>query len=165
MLAFQRYCKIHKTKMLFFTSFIGLMSALCLVFIPLMVIKKGPMVLLDDPFARQVAFGFPITFIILLFIQKIFTLYIEGNFFSQQALKTIQHLARICLLFGLVIEPGILLLVSSMSSENADYIEVYISNYLFLANFPVAILGYALHLVSGVNKIARDIDEEQKLTV
>lgn len=165
MVAFQRYCKIHKTKMLFFTSFIGFMSLICLLIIPTLVTKKGLMIIIDDAFARQAVFGFPITFIFLLFIQKIFNLYIEGNFFSQAALLTVQHLARICLLYGLVIEPGILIVIDNLYGDSPVNGVAYFSNYLFSANFPLAILGYALHLVSGVNKIAREIDEEQQLTV
>ncbi len=161
MLAFQKYCQVHQIKMLLFTSFLGLMTFFMFLMSIITVIKKGLAEALNDPITMAGFVDFPASFLLILLLHKIYNLYIQGHFFTSHTLKVLQTIAKLAILLGMVLKPGIELSLLYFTTDHG----LSIVNYLGYVDFPIAIVGYVLHIGTAAHKISRDIEQEQELTV
>ena len=161
MLAFQKYCQVHQIKMLLFTSFLGFMTFFMFLMGMITVIKEGLAEAAKDPITMAGFVDFPASFLLILLLHKIFNLYIQGHFFTSHTLKVLQTIAKLAILLGMVVKPGIELSLLYFTTEHG----LSIVNYLGCVDFPIAIVGYVLHIGTAAHKISRDIEQEQELTV
>jgi hypothetical protein len=76
-------------------------------------------------------------------------------------LKVLQTIAKLAILLGLVVKPGIELSLLYFTSEHG----FSIVNYFGSVDFAIAIVGYVLHIGTAAHKISRDLEKEQELTV
>lgn len=165
MLAFHKFCQTQHKRMsvwiysLLFFSTMGVIAAL------IMLSAKGLGAFSDLPFVSNILLQGSASIMLLLFIQKIAQQYIDGYFFTPLTLSLIKTLARLAMLFGLVIEPGCLAIIDYFSNNPDIKDSVGVISYMAHVNITLAIVGYALHLTSAVNKISREFETENSLTV
>ena len=161
MIAFQKYCQVHQIKMLFFTSFLGLITFCMFIIGMITIIKEGLAEAAKDPIAMAGLVDLPASFLLILLLHKIFNLYIQGHFFTTHTLKVLQTIAKLSVLLGIVVKPGIELSLLYFTSEHS----LSIVNYFGCVDFAIAIVGYVLHIGTAAHKISRDLEKEQELTV
>jgi len=165
MIAFQKYCEIHKSKMYFFTGFVGLFSVGFLVIAVLQIYKHGIEKVINEPNRFDMVMTglleFPAAFIFLLLLHKIFTLYIHGAFFQPHTMKLFQFVAKLAILYGLIVKPAFVLSFLSYGGQ----VDIDIVAYLTNVDFSVTVIGYILHLSTAAHKISRELEQEQELTV
>jgi hypothetical protein len=161
MIAFQKYCQVHQVKMLFFTMFFGMMTFFMFIIGMINVIKEGLVEAVNDPITMTGLVDFPASFLLFLLLQKIFNLYIQGYFFTSFTLNVLQTIAKLAILLGMVVKPGIELSLLYFTSKG----DVSVVSYFGCVDFAIAIVGYVLHIGTAVYKISRDLEKEQELTV
>jgi hypothetical protein len=105
------------------------------------VIKEGLGEALNDPITMAGFVDFPASFLLILLLHKIFNLYIQGQFFTSHTLKVLQTIAKLSILLGIVVKPGIELSLLYFTNEH----DLSIVNYFGYVDFPIAIVGYVLH--------------------
>lgn len=125
------------------------------------IIKDGLAEAANNPIAMAGLVDFPASFLLILLLHKIFNLYIQGHFFTSYTLKVLQTIAKLAILLGMVVKPGIELSVIYFTSEHS----LSIVNYFGCVDFSIAIVGYVLHIGTAAHKISRDLEKEQELTV
>lgn len=162
MKTFQDYCKKEKKKLLYFTIFMGFMSLIGMLILFVGIANNASFF---SEVEYQFILGFPFTFVVLIFIHRIFSLFINGEFFHPRTLNTIQGLAKVCLIFGLILHPCTLILFDVMASNKVPEDLIFTDGYFAHANFSIAVTGFALHLISGALRIGKDIQDEQEFTV
>ena len=161
MIAFQKYCQVHQTKMYFLTSFLGLMTFLMFVTSCVLIIKNGMEETLLDPVAMSSLIDFPAALMLMLMLHKLFNLYIKGHFFTSHTLKVLQTVAKLAIFFGLLLKPSIELSLMYFFTDAS----LTLLNYFGAINLPIVVVGYVLHIGTAAHKISRDIEQEQELTV
>lgn len=161
MIAFQKHCQNNQAKIMGFTIFMGIMTVMSVVMAIVVMVKDGSQGFVDDPMSAQALF-IPVAFAMLLLVHKVFQLYIEGFFFNPEVLVVYRGLAKIAIIFALVIKPAFFMLVALLN--NTDVTDLTII-YIARADFILAIVAYALNLVAGVTKLSRELEQEQELTI
>lgn len=161
MIAFQKYCQVHQTKMYFLTSFLGLMTFLMFVTSCLLIITNGMEETLLDPVAMSSLIDFPAALMLMLMLHKLFNLYIKGHFFTSHTLNVLQTVAKLAIFFGLLLKPSIELSLMYFFTDAP----LTLLNYFGAINLPIVVVGYVLHIGTAAHKISRDIEQEQELTV
>ena len=161
MIAFQKYCQVHQTKMFFFTTFLGVMTFLLFVTGVIQIVKVGMAEVLLDPIAMAGLIDLPVSFLFVLLLHKLFNLYIQGHFFTSHTLRVLQTIAKLAIFFGMVLKPAVELSLLYFYSEN----ELSLMNYFGSIDLAIAVIGYVLHIGTAAHKISRDIEKEQELTV
>lgn len=161
MIALQKYWKTRQTKMLFFSSFIGLFTFMMMFGSIIRISKSGLSASINDPVVNAGLLEFPATFMFLLLMHKIFNAFVKGQFFAPSTLQTLLVCAKLAMLYGLVIKPGAMLSLLFIAGEGAPDIISYFS----YVGFSTAIVGYILHMGVSAHKISREIEEEHELVV
>jgi hypothetical protein len=161
MIALQKYWKTRQTKMLFFSGFIALFTFMMMLVSILSINKSGLSASINDPVVNAGLLEFPATFMFLLLMHKIFNAFVKGQFFAPNTLQTLLVCAKLAMLYGLVIKPGVMLSLVFIAGENVPDIMSYFS-YVGLST---AIVGYILHMGVSAHKISREIEEENELVV
>lgn len=165
MIAFQKLCQLNQGKIMGFTVFMGIMTLMSTVGGIAIISKKGVVEYFNDPVFFNLTITVPASFIFLLLVHKVFSLYIQGQFFTANVLNVFKTIAKLAISYGLIIKPGLMVaaqyLVFTHQGENSNFI----IQYLGAADFVVAVIGYALHLAASVTKISRELEEEQELTI
>ena len=161
MIAFQKYCQVHQTKMFFLTSFLGLMTFLMFIMSMLNIIKNGVGEAIAEPLIMAGFVDFPASFLLILLLHKLFNLYIKGHFFSRHTLNVLQTTAKLAILLGLVIKPAIAVTLMHFSPEYSPSTIDYFAHI----NLPVTVVGYILHIGTAAHKISRELEQEHELTV
>lgn len=161
MIAFQKYCQLHQSKIMGFTIFIGIIAAMMLLAAGLGLAKHGLGGFSNDMFTTQMI-AIPLSFLVLLMLHKIFNLYQQGHFFAPQVLQIYRAIAQLALYYALVIKPTFFTTIAYFSPEPFDS---FSSLYLMHTEFLLAIVAYTLNLVAGVTKLSREIEQEQELTI
>lgn len=165
MLAFQKFCQTQQSRMSGWMIGIGTFTALGVLGAFAMLAKSGMAAFSGMPFMTNLVVQGPAAILMLLIIMKINNQYLAGHFFTPLTLALAKKLAMLAMLFALVIEPGAYSLFDYYS-PNAEIAEsVGVISYLAHVNLILAIVGFALHLTSAVNKISREFAEENSLTV
>lgn len=161
MIAFQKYLQVHQTKMLFVSTILAMMVFFHFLIGVITIAKKGMAEAITDPVAMSGLIEFPVSFLLILILHKLFNLYIKGEFFTRHTLMVLQTIAKLAIFFGLVLNPAIELSLHFFYAET----KMSILHYFSSCNFPVAIVGYVLHIGTAAHKISREIEQEQELTV
>jgi len=161
MIAFQKYCQIHQTKMYFFTSFLGFMTFLMFMMGVISIAKDGLIEATKDPVVMTALVDFPVSFLLLLLLHKVFNLYIKGQFFTSHTLNILQTIAKLAILFGMVIKPAIEISLLYFTSDRA----LSLMDYFASVDLAISIVGYVLHIGTATHKISRELEKEQELTV
>jgi hypothetical protein len=165
MIAFQKFCQTQQTKMNGWMVGLIIFSLLGVVSAGLMLSIKGMGAFTSLPFIANILLQGSGSIMFLLFIRKISQQYINGYFFTPLTLSLIKTLAKLAMLFGLVIEPGSHIIFDYFSN-NTDIVDrIGVVSYMQYVNLTLAVVGYALHLTSAVNKVSREFEAENSLTV
>jgi hypothetical protein len=161
MVALQKYWKTRQVKMLFFTSFIGLFTFIMMFLSIITIAKDGLADAINDPVVSAGLLEFPATFMLLLLMHKVFNAFAKGQFFASSTLQTLLVCAKLAMIYGLVIKPGVMVSLMFIGSVGTPDIMLYFT-YVGLST---AIVGYILHMGVSTHKISREIEEEQELVV
>jgi hypothetical protein len=100
-----------------------------------------------------------------LFIRKIYAAYMQNQFFNRQTLGLITTLARLIILHSVVIQPAFYFVVAYYSGLPQVVESLGVITYLANVNLVGFAAGFGLHVISVVHKVARNLEEEQNLTV
>jgi len=165
MIAFQKFCQTQQRKMNGWTFALLAFATLGVVGSILTVVAKGPSAFASLPFLANTLLQGSASLIFLLFIRKIVNQYINGHFFTPLTMRLMRTLAKLAMLFGLVIEPGCYAVFDYLSGDPEIVKGIGVVSYIQYVNVTLAIIGYALHLTSAVNKISRQFEAENSLTV
>jgi hypothetical protein len=103
--------------------------------------------------------------VLVLFLQKILKAYMEFSMFSQQTLSLITTLARLIMLFAFVIQPAFYFFIDYFAANSEVSESVGILSWLGHINIIAYTAGYGLHVTSAAHKVAREIEDEQNLTI
>jgi hypothetical protein len=87
--------------------------------------------------------------------------------FCQSTLAIVVSLARLIMLFAIVIEPSVYFFIEYFASVNTQPETNFVgaNTYLAHVNIVAFVAGYALHLVSSAQKVARELEEDHNLTI
>lgn len=161
MVALQKYWKSRQVNMLFFTSFIGLFTFMMVMISVLTIAKVGLAEAINTPAIQSGIFEYPATFILLLLMHKVFNAYVKGQFFAPSTLQTLLVSAKLAMMYGLVIKPGLMISLIFLAGEQ----QPDIMTFLTYVGFTTAIVGYILHIGVSSHKVSREIEAEQELVV
>lgn len=167
MLAFQKYGKKYINRTLGYLIMSGTFALMGWVGCIIIVGGNGFGALFESKFATNLLLQSTASFVFLLYISKIFKAYMQQQLFSQYTLRLVTSLARLIMLYSIVIQPGFYFFVDYYAAQNEgkEFIEVGVITYLSHINIVGFAAGYGLHLISTVHKIARSLEEEQQLTI
>ena len=165
MLAFQKFGQKYllKTQVYIFTA--GIFALIGWAGVILVGGAKGPGVLHELKFATNLLLQGSAAMVFFMYVRKIFRAYMQHMLFSKGTLALIMSLARLMMLFAVVIQPGFYFFVELLSANEEISNEAGIVSYLAHVNVVLFAAGYALHLISAAHKVARVLEEEQDLTI
>ncbi len=166
MIAFQKFCQKKLVALIIPAALLGLIVLIGAIGGSVAIYFKGvPALYAKDPmiFALMLD-SFAAIFFLLLAI-RVIKLYIKGDFFSKQCLLCVKTIGSLALLFSFVIQPAFYAIVIYFSGDESAIKQLGVLTYITNINIILAIVGYVLHLSSAVNKVARDMETEQQLTV
>lgn len=161
MLALQKYWQTRKVRMLFFASFLGLFTFMMFMVSTITIVKQGLAEALKEPAVLAGLTEFPAAFLLLLLLHKVINAYLRGRFFSPQTLHTLLVCAKLAMLYGLVLKPGVVLSLLILSGSH----KVDVMSYFSYVGFSIAIVGFILHVGVSAHKISREIEQEQELVI
>lgn len=161
MIAFQKYCQVHQTKMYFFTSFLGFMTFMMMMIGIISIAKDGLEVAATDPLVMAALVDFPTSFLLILLLHKVFNLYIKGQFFTSYTLNVLHTIAKLAILLGVVIKPAIEICLIYFINDRS----LSLMDYFASVDLAIAVIGYVLHIATAAHKISRELEKEQELTV
>lgn len=165
MIAFKKFCQTQQAKMNNWFYTLIFFSSLSVFASILMVFMEGLGAFSSLPFVANILLQGSGSVMLLLFVKKITQQYINGYFFTPLTLSLIKMLAKLAILFGLVIEPGSYIIFDYFSNNPETVNEIGVVSYMQYVNLTLAIVGYALHLTSAVTKVSREFEAENNLTV
>jgi len=165
MLAFQKFGQkyLSRTQIYIFTA--GIFALIGWIGVVLVGAVKGPGVLYELKFATNLLLQGSAAMVFFMYVKKIFRAYMQQMLFSKETLALVMSLARLMMLFAVVIQPGFYFFVELLSANEEVTSEAGIISYLAHINIVLFAAGYALHLISAAHKVARTLEEEQDLTI
>ncbi|MBF7073574.1 hypothetical protein ISG33_09230 [Glaciecola sp. MH2013] len=165
MIAFQKYGQQHSkvvNKYLFYLGFLAFVGWVALIAI---IIDNKAHKLVESPVFLNIVLHASAGIVFFLFIKKIIQSYMQMHLFTKENLFLVTTLARLIMLFSLVIEPAVHFSVSFVASSGDPDAELDIVTYLQHVNLVGFAAGYALHMVAAVFKVARDMEDESKFII
>ncbi|TLX47730.1 hypothetical protein C1E24_06985 [Pseudoalteromonas phenolica] len=99
---------------------------------------------------------------LLLVFSKLLKSYEQGQqVFNAISLQTNLLIARVILLYALIAKPMLSIVLEMIYFD----IEVSLMDYFANIEIVLATAGYILHVFCANNKVAKDLEEEQELTI
>lgn len=166
MIAFQKFCQKKLTTLIVPAAIIGLIILIGIIGGSVAIYFKGiPALYAKKPALFELMLnGFAGLFFLML-ATRVISFYTKGDFFSKQCLLCVKTIGSLALLFSFVIQPAFHSIIIYFSGDETAIKQLGVLTYIANVNIILAIVGYILHLTSAVNKVARDMEAEQKLTV